>query len=86
MMRTTDKKLVFLYFEHKATPKQSVSGLLAAKVYQAQWWDPRTGVWIDMTSNGTIKTNDSGSLILPDFPATTAENKDWAARLMVYDF
>jgi len=36
-----------------------------------------------MTSDGTIKTNDAGSLTLPDFPSTTAENKDWAARLVV---
>jgi hypothetical protein len=39
-----------------------------------------------MTSNGTLKTNSSGSLTLPGFPATTAENNDWAARLMVKGF
>jgi hypothetical protein len=83
MMHTSDKKVAFLYFENKAVGKQTVSGLIANKDYRVQWWDPRTGKWIDMTSNGHIKTDSSGSLTLPNFPDTISENNDWAARLMV---
>lgn len=86
MMRTPDKNLVFLYFENNAAANQTVSGMLANKEYNAQWWNPRTGEWIDMSSGGTLKTNDNGSLILPSFPESTAENNDWAARLMDEDF
>jgi hypothetical protein len=82
MMRTSDKKVAFLYFENKAVSKQTVSGLLANKEYHATWWNPRTGTWIDMAPNGFLKTSNSGLLTLPDFPATPSENKDWAARLL----
>ncbi len=81
MMRTRDRKLAFLYFENKAVNKQAVSGLLPNREYRATWLDPSTGKRIDMTPGGLMKTDGSGSLTLPPFPATNAENKDWAARL-----
>ena len=83
MMRTPDKKVAFLYFENDAEENQTVSGLLAGQEYRAEWFDPRTGKWLDMPSDGFITINNSGSLILPDFPATSNENNDWAARLMI---
>ena len=78
--------MVFHYFENEAVANQIVSGVLANTEYHVQWFNPRTGKWLDMTPTGIIKTDESGKIELLDFPATTAENEDWAARLMEKEF
>jgi hypothetical protein len=83
MMSTPNKKLAFIYFENQAVDQQTVSGLQANNKYNAEWYDPRTGEWIPMTEDGKIKTDDSGRMKLPAFPASGDEYNDWAARLMV---
>lgn len=87
MVRTTDKKLAFLYFENEATSRQTVSGFLPNEEYRAKWLDPRRGKWIHMGDDGILKSDSEGNLLLPDFPVRESKgDNDWAARLMVKGF
>ncbi len=86
MLRTPDKKLCYLYFEGKCD-KAQVSGLLANKTYDAQWYNPRTGEWSDV-GNGKLTANSSGEISMLNFPgdlSQTANNEDWAVKLREED-
>jgi hypothetical protein len=73
--RTPDKDIFLLYFE-KGCPRSQVRGAKLQTKYQAQWFDPRTGTWQDV-SNGTLQSNAIGIIMLPDFPS----DSDWGLRL-----
>lgn len=76
---TSDHTLIFVYFEI-ACPRADLSGVTPNAAYQVQWFDPRTGLWIDETS---VATADSGgTLRLPTFPSgEETSSMDWAAKL-----
>jgi hypothetical protein len=73
--RTADEKEVLTYFE-KGCPRSLMRGALPMSLYHAQWFDPRTGSWIDVGS-GTVQANNIGEIQLPDFPS----DRDWGLRL-----
>ena len=73
--RTPDKEIFMLYFE-KGCPVGQVRGAKLQSLYRAQWFDPRTATWRD-AGNGTLESNGSGVITLPDFPS----DADWAMRL-----
>lgn len=73
--RTPDKKEFLTYFE-KGCPRSLVRGALPMSMYRAQWFDPRSGSWID-SGSGTVQANNIGEIQLPDFPS----DLDWGLRL-----
>lgn len=80
--RTDDKSLFLLYFE-KGCPKATLSGAKAGAEYKAQWFNPRKGEWIDA---GQLRADNSGKIVLPDFPGGEAESSiDWAVKLTEND-
>jgi hypothetical protein len=75
-MLTDDKKLFKIFFEKDI--KDNVSGALPNTVYNAQWFNPRTGEWINAGLNGTLKSDAYGIVIIPS-PPTSSE--DWGLSL-----
>jgi hypothetical protein len=79
---TASRDLLLLYFEQDC-PRATLSGLPAGREYQLQWFDPRTGRWLDPASSrkmATVATD--GSIALPLFPGGQATaGADWAAKL-----
>jgi hypothetical protein len=76
--RTDEKDLFLLYFE-KECPKAVLSGAIFCSKYKAQWFNPRTGDWIDA---GIVNADPGGDVSLPDFPnhSEVAKN-DWGLKL-----
>jgi hypothetical protein len=74
--RTPDREVFVLYFE-KGCPRGQVRGARPESLYRAEWFDPRSGTWHDVTG-GTLRSSAIGTIMLPDFPADT----DWGLRLM----
>jgi hypothetical protein len=51
--------------------------------YQARWFNPRTGVWLDDGDNGTLGSDAAGKAILPYFPGGSNKSvEDWALKLV----
>jgi hypothetical protein len=75
--RTPDRKIFLAYFE-KDCPRSQVRGARLNSSYRAQWFDPRDGSWRD-TANGTLRSNATGVINLPDFP----DGSDWGLRLIL---
>jgi hypothetical protein len=73
--RTPDKAFMLLYFE-AGCPEASVRGLLPNGSYAGQWFDPRTGEWIDA---GELAANQHSYLSLPPFPS----GEDWGFKLVL---
>ena len=71
--RTPEKDLFYLYFEADC-PQATVRGALADRTYRAQWFDPRTGEWIDA---GTLTADQRCHVALPAFPS----EGDWGLKL-----
>lgn len=85
--RTNDKEFFLLYFE-EGCPPATVSGALPSRRYVAEWFNPRTGEWSHVSSSGTLtgtlRSDDSGRIVLPNFPDGSASSQnDWALRLIV---
>lgn len=74
--RTPDKGIFLVYFE-KGCPRSLVRGARNMGLYRAQWFDPRSGAWSDV-GDGTVKSDVSGEIQLPDFPS----NIDWGLKLV----
>ena len=71
--RTPDKSLFMLYFEADC-PQSVVRGTVRDADYSAQWFDPRTGAWIEI---GLLHSSVDAQIHLPEFPG----EGDWAAKL-----
>jgi hypothetical protein len=81
MLKTPDSRILLLYFE-KQVNNQIIKSLKSGDKYSAKWYNPRTGEWT-VFKEGILKVNDSGELILPDFPSGKSEAEDdWAALLV----
>ncbi|MBE2213168.1 MAG: DUF4038 domain-containing protein [Opitutaceae bacterium] len=79
MLRTADRTLALLYFEHQAE-RPRIGGLQPSTRYRWTWFNPRTGAWAAPT---TVKTQADGSLATPPYPADRASPmRDWAAKLV----
>jgi hypothetical protein len=76
--RTAEKDLFLLYFE-KDCPAARLSGTEANRKYEAKWFDPRTGRWIDA---GVLEADGGGAVTLPRFPGgTSMSHIDWGLKL-----
>ncbi len=56
----------------------TIRGLIANATYDAQWFDPRKGIWQDV-GTGSLKTNLSGWVAIPPTPS----DDDWGMRLLL---
>jgi len=82
--RTADKSLFLLYFE-KECPRVVLSGTQSERDYEAHWFNPRTGDWIE-AGGGTLKADAAGKIPLPAFPGGgTRASTDWALKLVSTD-
>ena len=78
--RTAALDLHLLYFEQDC-PAATLTEAQASRSYRAQWFNPRTGEWIDAK---TVTADAKGHLKLPPFPGTSAKaDTDWAMKLVV---
>jgi len=76
--RTAEKDFFLLYFE-KDCPAAKVSGAAANGKYEAKWFGPRKGQWIDA---GVLTAGDDGVITLPKFPPNKGRSDvDWAMKL-----
>ena len=71
--RTPDRDLFLLYFEKGIEPGYVRSALHDAQ-YKAEWYDVRTGKWVDA---GILQADDLETIDLPSKP----DDEDWALRL-----
>jgi hypothetical protein len=82
--RTAEKNLFLLYFERDC-PQAALTGALPGGKYTAQWFNPRTGAWLDAGS-GVLTADTNGKIALPRFPGDEATAKDdWAMKLRLQD-
>jgi hypothetical protein len=73
----TPEKDIFLAYFEKGCPRSQIRAIKPLSYYAAQWFDPRSGTWLDV-GNGFVMTNVLGVVVLPDFPA----DLDWGLRLV----
>ncbi len=67
-----------MYFE-KGCPAAKLSGAAAGRKYEAKWFDPRTGRWIDA---GVLGADGGGVITLPRFPGEKGVSDiDWGLKL-----
>jgi hypothetical protein len=78
MMRTGDRSLALLYFEHRAVAPR-VGGLTPGARYLWTWFDVRTGRW---TAASELSAGADGVVAAPLFPdGGPRAAQDWAAKL-----
>ena len=74
--RTRD--LFMLYFE-KDCPMAALSKAKSNSKYRAGWFNPQNGRWIAVSE--PILADDSGKIVLPQFPDTAEKSEtDWCAK------
>ena len=73
--RTADKELFMAYFEADC-PQSAIRGAQQAESYRVDWFDPRTGEWLN---GGTVEATSDAEIPLPDFPY----EGDWAVKLVL---
>ena len=80
MMRTPEKDFALLYFENQSM-LPVVHNFKKSTDYFFQWFDTMTGGWKNKIS---VKSDDTGTIILPDFPdRQNPSSKDWAAKVII---
>ncbi len=80
MLKSPDNSIVLLFFENKAK-RQTIRNLTPGAVYNAQWYNTRTGEWTNIL-DGKLQADQHGKISMPAFPSgkDISEN-DWAAKL-----
>lgn len=79
LMRTPDRTLGLLYFEHLAE-RGRAAGWLPGRRYALTWFDPREGRWRESID---LQSDSSGTIELPPFPGGQAvAATDWAAKVV----
>jgi hypothetical protein len=79
MLRSTDRSLALLYFEHRAE-RPVIGGLLPSTRYRWTWFNPRDGTW---SKASLLKSRADGSLDTPAMPTDAASPiQDWAAKII----
>lgn len=74
--RTPDKQNFLIYFE-RGCPQAELRGAKLDAVYDAQWFDPRSGSW-QMAGSGILVSGKTGLIKLPPLP----DGQDWGLRLV----
>lgn len=78
--RTGERDLLLLYFE-RGCPRAIVEGLPPGAQYEARWFDPRQGRWLE-EGPGRPAADGAGALALPPFPdGGETSTTDWALKL-----
>lgn len=72
---TREKDFLLLYWE-KGCPTDLVRGVLAHANYDAKWFDPRKGEWLNA---GTLKSNMDAAIRMPAKPT----DDDWGMQLIL---
>lgn len=78
MMRTPDRRLALLYFEHGAV-LPALHGFAPGAAYTLRWADPATG---EFHAPVRLAADAGGVLRLPPFPSTSRPFSDWAAQVV----
>ena len=79
MMRTPDRRLAFLYFEHRSV-LPTLHGFTPGAAYSFRWYDPATGEWKERVR---IQAGADGVLRIPAFPSAAGRSfNDWAAKIV----
>ena len=73
---TADQEIIMAYFE-KGCTRSTIRAVRPSSTYRAQWFDPRTGKWLD-AGDGFAQSNAIGVMALPPFPGDI----DWGLRLL----
>ncbi len=76
--RTEEKDFALLYFERDCVPAM-VRALQPNRQYTINWFDPRSGEWLNMANPEIIETDQTGRVELPDYPT----NNDWGLCLSI---
>jgi hypothetical protein len=74
--RTPAKDFFLAYFEKDGGNKTMIRGAVPLATYRAEWFDPRTGQWMN-AGGGWLKANVWGWITVPDFPS----NDDWGLKM-----
>jgi hypothetical protein len=78
---TAEKDLFLLYFERYCRLAM-LSGAVPSRKYDAQWFNPRSGVWINADDDGVLTADAEGKIALPKFPGEQEiSDTDWALKL-----
>jgi hypothetical protein len=78
--RSAERDLFLLYFERDC-PKAVLSGASPEGKYKVQWFNPRTGDWLD-TNPRVLAADSAGRIRLPGFPyGGEKSTDDWAMKL-----
>jgi hypothetical protein len=75
--RTPEKDFFLAYLE-KGCPQATVRGAVPESIYEAKWFNPRTGTWIDAGS-GRLRSNPAGRIRIPPQPS----GDDWGLKLIL---
>jgi len=79
MMRTPERDLALLYYEHLAGPA-TLTGMTPGATYTWAWFDPRSGDWVAARD---VFADSAGQIVTPAFPdAGQSPMRDWAAKLV----
>ncbi|MHC4557979.1 MAG: apiosidase-like domain-containing protein, partial [Planctomycetota bacterium] len=80
--RTAKRDFFLLYFE-KDCRHAIVSGALPKASYQACWFNPRIGDWLNAGS-GILTADSTGKINLPRFPSDNVTSvEDWGLKLIL---
>jgi hypothetical protein len=74
--RTDDKNIFLIYFEN-GCPQAQVRGARLNSVYEAKWFNPRDGKWLD-AGDGILVSGKTGIIKLPPVPGSS----DWGLKLI----
>ena len=77
MMRTPDRRLALLYFEHGAV-RPTLHGFAPGAPYSFAWHDPTTGDWHTPVQ---LVADARGVIEAPAFPASDRTYTDWSAKI-----
>jgi hypothetical protein len=81
-MRTPDRRFYLVYFEHGVTWQSVVDGAIPGASYEAKWFDPRAGAWLDV-EGAPLSADMRGRIRVPDRPAAADElESDWGLKLV----
>jgi len=79
---TADKEWYLLYFE-KDCARAVLSNVLPEKEYSLIWYNPRNGQWLEKPGI-KVKSDASGSIILPPFPDGKKQSEtDWGLKMIL---
>jgi hypothetical protein len=74
--RTEDKNIFLIYFE-KGCPQAELRGARLNSVYDAKWFNPRNGGWMN-AGDGILVSGKTGIIKLPKVP----DESDWGLKLV----